>query len=178
MRAVRLATWLGLLALVIATAAIYPSLPASIPRSIGASGRAEGMVTRTPLMWGLPVAIAVATMLLLEWLRARLPAKPELFNFPGKERLLKLPPEYRTEAIRSMQGFMDVMNLQLLVTFALVQWMIWRGAHGQGMQGVTIALLLMNPLMLVVMGLYLSRLQTVVDAATRKYESRRKPLQG
>jgi uncharacterized membrane protein len=176
MRAVRVASWLGLFALVVGCVVVYPSLPTTIPHSIGASGRAERLVARTPLMWGLPVAISVATMLLLEWLRSRLPTKPALFNFPGKERLLKLQPEYQTEAIRSMQGFMDVMNLQLLVTFALVQWMIWRGAHGQRMQGVTIALLLMNPVMLVAMGLYLSRLQKVVDEATGRYEGRRNPL--
>jgi hypothetical protein len=176
-RVVRLLAWLGLLGLVIASVVAYPSLPEQIPQSIDASGRAVRFVTPTPLSWGMPVAIAVATMLLCEWLRARLPAKPELFNFPGKEELLKLPPEHRVDAIRAMQGFMDLVNLELVATFALVQWMLWRGAQGAQSQGMTVALLMLSPVMLVGTGLYLSRLQGLVEEAKRRYDSRRNPLQ-
>jgi uncharacterized membrane protein len=178
MRFVRLLSWLGLLALVVTSVAVYPSLPAMIPQRIDAGGRAARFVAPTLLSWGMPVAIAVATMLLCEWLRGRLPAKPELFNFPGKEELLKLPPEHRVEAIRAMQGFMDIVNLELVVTFALVQWMLWRGAQGAQSQGATMALLMLSPLLLAGTGLYLSRLQRLVDEAKRKYESRRNPLKG
>lgn len=176
MRILRPLTWLLAIALVIATVAVYPSLPASIPRNIGISGRGNGFVPTSLLSWALPLCIGLSTLVALEVLRARLPKKPELFNFPGKEQLLKLPDEYRVGAITRMQQFMDIMNLQLVITFALVQLMIWRGARGESNSGLTIVTLVFPIFMLVAVGLFLNVIQSEVDAAQRKYDSRRNPL--
>lgn len=177
MRFLRPLTWILAVALVIAVAAAYPSLPTSIPMSIDVNGQGKGFAPRSPLMGGLPLSMGLATMIGLEVLRARLPQKPELFNFPGKEQLLKLPSEYRTGAVVRMQQFMDVMNLQLVFTFGMVQLMIWRGARGESSGGLTIATLVFPMLMLVAIGLFLNVIQSEVDAAQRRYDSRRNPLQ-
>lgn len=176
MRFLRPLTWLLTVALVVAAIAVYPTLPTSIPSSIDIDGRGKGFTPRSPFTWGLPVCIGLVTLIGLEFLRARLPQKPELFNFPGKEQLLKLPSEYRTGAIRRMQQFMDIMNLQLVFTFALVQLMIWRGARGESSGGLSIATLVFPMLMLVAIGLFLNVIQNEVDAAQRRYDSRRNPL--
>jgi uncharacterized membrane protein len=176
MRFLRPLTWILVIALVIVVAA-YPSLPTSIPRSIDVNSQGKGFTPRSPFTWGLPMCIGLITLIGLEVLRARLPKKPELFNFPGKEQLLKLPSEYRTGAVVLMQQFMDVMNLQLVITFGIVQLLIWRGARGESSGGLSIATLVFPMCMLIAIGLFLNVSQSEVDAAQRRYDSRRDPLQ-
>jgi uncharacterized membrane protein len=176
MSIVRVGLWGGLVALVATSILLYPQLPDMIPRSIDANGRAGGLIARSPLTWGFPIAMCLVVALVIEVIRAKLPTRPDLFNFPGKEQLLRLPAEYRGEAITQMQLFMDITNAQMLVVFALVQWMMWRGAHGQRSEALTIALLILPVMLLVGMGLLLSRLQEAVERAQRRYDSRRNPL--
>lgn len=176
MSIIRLGVLGGLVALVATSILLYPQLPDMIPRSIDANGRAGGMIARSPFSWGFPIAICISVALVVEVIRAKLPTRPDLFNFPGKEQLLRLPAEYRGEVVTQMQLFMDITNAQMLVVFALVQWMLWRGAHGQRSEALTIALLVLPVLLLVGMGLLLSRLQEAVDRAQRRYDSRRNPL--
>ena len=178
MRPTRILVWLAVLALVAATALAYPALPAEIPQHISGSGKATGFVARSPLAWGLPLLIAVAGIALVDVLAARLPRRVELFNFPGKEQLLKLPEEYRTETVQLMQRFMDYVNLQLVLTFAVVQWMLWRGAHGARTQNETIVILVLSPALIVFAGLYIQKIQNAVDEAQRRYDSRRNPTKG
>lgn len=177
MTIVRVLVWGGLLALVAAAVIMYPQLPTMIPQHIGPNGEAGNFVPRSPFAWGMPVMLAVATVALTEGLRARLPRRPELFNFPGKEQLLRLPPEYRGSVIARMQRLMDVVNVQLVLTFVLMQWMLWRGAHGQRSETLTITMLVLSPALLVVVGLMVSGVQNEVDRAQREYESRRNPRQ-
>ncbi|AMW06061.1 DUF1648 domain-containing protein [Gemmatimonas phototrophica] len=176
MSIIRLGVLGGLVALVATSILLYPQLPDMIPRSIDANGRAGGMIARSPFSWGFPIAICISVALVVEVIRAKLPTRPDLFNFPGKEQLLRLPAEYHGEVVSQMQLFMDITNAQMLVVFALVQWMLWRGAHGQRSEALTIALLVLPVLLLVGMGLLLSRLQEAVDRAQRRYDSRRNPL--
>ena len=177
MTVLRTVVWIALITLVVGAALVYPQLPASIPQHIGADGRAGDFVPRSPFAWGMPVLIAVVIFAGLEVIRALLPSRPQLFNFPGKEQLQKLPMEYRGGVITRMQRFMDLVNLQLVITFALVQWMLWRGAHGAKSETLTVALLVLSPIMLVLVGLSVSGIQNELDHAQRQYDSRRQPRQ-
>jgi uncharacterized membrane protein len=168
--------WIALVALVGAAGLAYQALPEMIPAHISASGKVARYVPRSPLMWGLPLLTVVASVVLVDVLAARLPRNVAIFNFPGKEQLLKLPEEYRTESVQLMQRFMDYVNLQLVLTFAVIQWTYWRGAHGASTQTETIALLVMSPVLLVFIGLYIQKIQNAVDDAQRRYDSRRNPL--
>lgn len=161
--------------LLVATVVSYPQLPTSVPQNIDAGGRPGRFVARSPLNWGWPVMLTLLLLILNEGLRAWLPKQPELFNFPGKEQLLRLPAEYRGEVVGRMQHFLDLMSVQLVVTFALVQWMVWRGAHGATSEALTVTLIVGPSLFMVVVGLFLSGLQDAVDQAQRRYESRRAP---
>ncbi|MBY0488724.1 MAG: DUF1648 domain-containing protein [Gemmatimonadaceae bacterium] len=176
MRPTRVLVWLSVCILVFASALAYPGLPAEIPQHISSAGKSTGFVPRSPLAWGFPLVIAVIGIAFVDLLTARIPRRVELFNFPGKEQLLKLPEEYRTETVRLMQRFMDYVNLQLVLTFAVVQWMLWRGAHGARTQTETIALLVLSPALVVFAGLYIQKIQNAVDDAQRRYDSRRNPL--
>lgn len=172
----RVLAWCGLVGLAAGATVAYPMLPESIPQHIGADGQAGSFVPRSPFSWGAPVLIAMGIIALLEVIRALLPTRPALFNFPGKEQLLRLPAEYRGGAIARMQRLMDVVNLQLVLTFVLVQWMLWRGAHGMTNGALTVVLFMGSPVLLVTTGLMVSGLQDEVDRAQREYESRRNPL--
>lgn len=174
MRPFRLIAWAATLVLLATSIAVYPSLPADIPQHIGADGRAGNFVARSPMAWGLPLLIAIVCLVLVDVLAAKLPSKPELFNFPGKEQLLKLPAEYRGEVIRRMQQFMDIIMLQVVATFALVQWMMWRGAQGLDNASLTMLLLAIGPVVLVGVGLYTGRVQRALDEAQQRYDSRRR----
>lgn len=175
MRFLRLAAWVGVALLLAATVVSYPQLPASIPQNIDAGGRPGSFVARSPLAWGWPVLLTLLLVMLNEGLRVWLPKKPELFNFPGKEQLLRLPAEYRGEVVGRMQHFLDLMSVQLVVTFALVQWMQWRGAHGATSEALTVTLIVGPSLFMVVVGLMLSGMQDAVDQAQQRYDSRRHP---
>ena len=175
MRFLRLVGWVGVALLLAGTVVSYPQLPATIPQHIDAGGKPGSFVARSPLAWGWPVLLTLLLMILNEGLRAWLPKKPELFNFPGKEQLLRLPAEYRGEVVLRMQHFLDLMSVQLVVTFALVQWMQWRGAHGATSEALTVTLIVGPSLFMVVVGLFLSGMQEAVDRAQRRYESRRHP---
>lgn len=175
MRPIRLIVWAALFVLLATSIAVYPSLPADIPQHIGADGRAGRFVARSPLAWGLPLLFAIACVVLVDVLAAKLPGKPQVFNFPGKEQLLKLPAEYRGEVIARMQQFMDIVLLQLVATFALVQWMMWRGAQGQKNGSLTMLLLAIGPILLIASGLYTQHIQRALDEAQRLYDSRRRP---
>lgn len=175
MRFLRLVGLVGVALLMVGTIVSYPQLPATIPQHIDAGGKPGNFVPRSPLAWGWPVALTLLLLILNEGLRTWLPRKPELFNFPGKEQLLRLPTEYRDEVVVRMQYFLDLMSVQLVVTFALVQWMQWRGTHGANSEALTITLIVGPSLFMVVVGLFLSGMQGAVDEAERRYESRRHP---
>ncbi|MFO0073398.1 MAG: DUF1648 domain-containing protein [Gemmatimonas sp.] len=175
MRFLRLVGWVGVALLLAGTVVSYPQLPATIPQHIDAGGKPGNFVARSPLAWGWPVLLTLLLMILNEGLRAWLPKRPELFNFPGKEQLLRLPAEYRGEVVLRMQHFLDLMSVQLVVTFALVQWMQWRGAHGATSEALTVTLIVGPSLVMGVVGLFLRGLQEAVDRAQRRYESRRHP---
>lgn len=161
------------MSVLIAALAAYPDLPARIPQHVDASGRAGGFVDKRIGLWMLPLLVGLGTMIALEVLRARLPRNPALFNFPGKEQLLRLPVELQREPIQRMQWFIDLTNLLLVGIFAGVQWMLWRGANGERSGGTSVAMLVLPALFLVVAGIYLTQIQNAVDAATQHHERRR-----
>lgn len=175
MRFVRPVVWSLAFSVFVVAMAVYPDLPARMPRSIDANGRAGGFVDKSLGLWMLPLLIGLGSMLLLEAIRARLPRNPALFNFPGKEQLLRLPVELQREPIQRMQWFMDLTGLLLVGVFSGVQWMLWRGAYGARSSSLSVAMLVLPALFLVVTGIYLTQIQDAVDKATKQLESRRSP---
>ena len=176
MRITRVLPWLLLAGLVVLSVAVYPALRAEIPRSVDFNGRVTHRVTKSPWAWGLLPAVAVFTQLLMEGIRRALPRKPELFNFPGKDDLLKLPPELRAPIIVTMQWFMDVVACVTLVVLLAVQLTMWHAARGGRSDLASIVVMMLCVLMPPLLLLLLQRVTNQVDAAKRVWESRRNPL--
>lgn len=168
--------WIAVVALVVATVAVYPGLPEMIPTNLNAHGASTRLAAKTPINWGLPIIIAVSVIVLLDVITAMLPGRAHLMNFPGKEQLLALPKEYQTEAIAMTQRFMDIMNLYLVITFASVQWSMYRSAHGAPSSTMSAMLLVLGIVPVFLAGFFVLRLQNAVDEAQRRYDSRRNPL--
>lgn len=168
--------WIAVVALVVATVAAYPGLPDTIPMNLDVNGAAKRFAAKTPFNWGLPIIIAVSVIALLDVIASAMPGRAHLINFPGKEQLLALPKEYQTEAISMTQRFMDVMNLFLVVTFASVQWSMWRSAHGSPSSTMSALLVVFGIVPIFLVGFFVLRLQNAVDEAQRRYDSRRNPL--
>ena len=178
MRIVRVLPWLLLAGLVVLSAAVYPALPDTLPRSVEVGGRVTHTMAKSPWAWGMLPMIAVLTQLLMEGIRRALPRKPELFNFPGKADLLKLPPELRAPIIVTMQWFMDVVACVTLVLLLAAQVTMWRTAHGARSDAASVVLMMLCVLMTPLLFLLLQRVTKQVDAAKRAWESRRNPLAG
>lgn len=176
MRIARVLPWLLLAGLVALSAAVYPTLPAELPRSVDFNGRVTRTMTKSPWAWGLLPLVAVLTQLLMEGIRRALPRKPELFNFPGKEDLLKLPAELRAPIIGTMQWFMDMVSCMTLAVLLAVQLTMWHTARGGKGDTASIVVMMLCVLMTPLLFLLLQRVTSQVDAAKRTWESRRNPL--
>ena len=178
MRITRVLPWVALAIIVVFSLAVYPTLPSTIPRSLDFSGRTTHTTSRSPWAWGLLPVVALLTQLLLESIRRALPRKPELFNFPGKDDLLKLPQEMRAPIIVTMQWFMDVVSCLMLALLFAAQLMMWHTARGGASGSASIVLTLLSVLMAPLLLVLLQRVTRQVDAAKRTWESRRNPLVG
>lgn len=176
MRPTRIAVWIATLALVAATVLAYPGLPDVIPKNLDIKGAASTFAPKTPFNWGMPLIIGIAVLIMTDVITALIPGRVHLINIPGKEQLVALPREYQSEAVAMTQRFMDVMNLYIVLTFALVQWGMWRTAHGSPQGSVSIVLLVLGVVPLFMAGFFVIRIQSAVDDAQRRYESRRNPL--
>ncbi len=168
--------WIAALALVVTTVLAYPGLPASIPRNLDIHGAASSLAPKTPFNWGMPLIIGIAILVLTDVITALIPGRVHLINFPGKEQLVALPREYQTEAVAMTQRFMDFVNLYIVLTFALVQWGMWRTAHGSPQGSISALLLVLGVVPVFMAGFFVLRIQSAVDDAQRRYDSRRNPL--
>lgn len=130
MTPLRLLPWVLWLALAAFSATTYERLPADIPQQINAAGEITRITARSPVSWGLLPAIALGVLVLTQGLSTRLPTRPELFNFPSKDKLLALPPAARAPVIAHMRLFMDITSLLTMGIMLGVQWMRWQTALG------------------------------------------------
>jgi multisubunit Na+/H+ antiporter MnhG subunit len=130
---VRLIRFLGfglLLAMVVFAAATYGALPDRIPTKLALDGTPLRMGDRSWLGWyGLP-ALGAAIFALMQGIAAALPKRPHWFNFPDKERFLRLPPPYQAPVIAMMRVILDAAALGTLLSLLVVQLTMWRVANG------------------------------------------------
>lgn len=130
MTPLRLLPWVLWLALAAFSVSTYELLPADIPQQINAAGEITRTTARSPVAWGLLPAIALFTLALIQGIGTLLPSRPELFNFPSKDKLLALPPAARAPVIAQMRTFMDITSLLVMIIMLGVQWMLWQSAQG------------------------------------------------
>lgn len=171
MSALRMAGWaivLGLLAFSLGT---FDGLPDRIPTGIDANGDPRGYRDRALWFWMLVPLIALLIQGMLEWIRRSLPAKPHLFNFPDKERFLKLPPPYRGPVIAAMRSTLDVVTAVGHLPLVFVQYMLWQSARGVNTGSGVVVLLLsgvfIGPAILLAVG----RVSSAADAAHKRWQA-------
>lgn len=172
----RLMPWLTFLVLLVFSVAVYDGLPAQVPTNLDFDGRVAGTSAKSMVSWLLLPGIALFTQLLIEFIRRQLPSRPELFNFPGKDDLLKLPRELHPPVVARMQRLLDVVNTVTTAVLLGVQLMLWHVARGGNGGAGTIVLLLSGVFITPLVFVLLQGVTNEVDAAKRKWESRRNPL--
>lgn len=146
MPATRLLPWAILTGMVLFAAATYGGLPEQVPSHIDFDGEVTRSSAKSFWSWFLLPIIAVVTQALLTWLTFVLSREPKWFNFPDKERFLRLPKEYHPPVVRWMQLTMDAAGIVVALTMFAVQWLLWRSAMGEP-QGLGLALILVSSVM-------------------------------
>lgn len=154
-----LLTWVG-------SAVAYADLPDRIPVHFGLSGQPDRWADKS--FWSVFTLPLVATVIgaLLGTLAVVAARKPGVFNFPGKEDFLALPPERRQPATRVLQEMMAALALATVALFAVIQLAVLRaGQLGQEDGLVLPAVLVTVVAMPVLIGVYSLRINRAVREA-------------
>lgn len=158
---VLVALWAGSLA-------AWPELPARLPQHFDAGGEVTRWAVTSLGSWLLLPAIATALVLLATLGGGLLERFPRSINIPDREAFLALPPARRRAVIERVRELLLAVALESALVMSVVQWTIWRRAHGgDATQGLMITLglaILSTPLLLAV---FLPRIQGEVDRQRR-----------
>lgn len=152
MRPVRLIAWALFVALVVVSLAAYDQLPSQIPMHLSFDGVPTRVVTRSWASWMALPGVALLVQLLLDGIGMLLPHKPQLFNFPNKQRFLALPRTLHAPVIAEMRFVLDVVAVFVQGTMMYTQLMLWRAALGTPIPGgglvITMGSLVLLPVIL------------------------------
>jgi uncharacterized membrane protein len=162
--------WVLWVTLVLFSLATYATLPEQIPQHLNAAGEVTRTMQRSIWSWLLLPGIAGLTLGLVSWAGAFVARRPEYFNFPEKERFLKIPHEYRGPVLVRMRETLDVTGVFLIVVMGYVQLMMWRSAQGTNVQGMSLGLLVGTILFTPGILILTSRVNTAVDEAERRWK--------
>jgi hypothetical protein len=125
--------------------ALYPSLPDRIPTHFGFAGQPDAWSAKTPLtVFGILIVAAVLLLLMAFASSARL--SPRYYNFPGKERLLDLPPDQQRYILQPVREGLAWMGSGLTIGLSFLTRDTWAIALGQRAA-------ISNALLLIPMGL-------------------------
>lgn len=164
----RMLPWAVLIGIVAFAAATYAGLPEEIPTKVSSRGVITHAEPKTVLNWFMLAGIATLTQAFLTALTLRLPARPDLFNFPEKERLLALPREYQAPVIARMQVAMDVIATGTMLIIGAAQWLLWRTAMGHpessGFLAIVVLTVFVGPMAFLLVG----RVSSEVEVQERR----------
>lgn len=163
--------WLLWVTLVLFSVATYSTLPEQIPQHLNAAGEVTRTMPRAFWSWLLLPAIAGATLGLLSWSGAFVARRPQYFNFPEKERFLKIPAEFHGPVLVRMRETLDVTGVFLIVVMGYVQFMMWRSAQGANVQGMSLGLIVGTILFAPGIIFLTSRVNSSVDEAEKRWKA-------
>jgi uncharacterized membrane protein len=173
----RILAWVILVGMFAFALATYPALPDSIPSGLDPNGRPRGMREKSLLVWLLLPLLSLAITGLMTAIRQALPRRPEWFNFPDKDRFLKLPTRYRAPVITEMQRTLDIAAAASLLPLAFVQYLMWQTALGHtmplGIVGVIVGSIFVTPVILIVAG----RVTSATEAAEKRWKADESPAE-
>lgn len=113
-----------------ASVLVWPELPERIPGHFSATGEVTRWDERSLWDWMLMPLLALAIAGMNYGLAALLPRRPGIFNHPGKEAFLALPPARRAPVIARMRTMMYGLSALTTVVFGVLQWVRYRTAAG------------------------------------------------
>jgi len=171
MSVMRILSWAFWVLLVVFSVATFPELPAELPRHLNTAGEVTRSDPKTWWSWMLLPCIALVTQGFLTGLELLLPKRPDLFNFPEKDRLLALPAEYQRDAVREMQLLLQVVGCIVMIVFALVQVMMWRAAHGARITNALPVLIILSIAVLPLTLWLTSRVSTATLEGERRFKA-------
>lgn len=163
--------WLMWVTLVLFSVATYSTLPDQIPQHLNAAGEVTRTMQRSFWSWLLLPGIAGLTLGLVSWSGAFVARKPQYFNFPEKERFLKIPAEFHGPVLVRMRETLDVTGIFLILVMGYVQFMMWRSAQGTNVQGMSIGLIVGTVMFTPAILILTSRVNTAVDEAEQRWKS-------
>jgi len=116
------------------------------------------------------MAAGIITIFLV--ISALLRSRPHLFNFPEKDRFLRLPSEYQQPVIAEMRVMLEAASLSTVLTTFVIQLGIWRRSTGES-QGLIAALphfaFLLGPAILVL----LLRVTSALEREEKRWKAAR-----
>jgi hypothetical protein len=107
--------------------ALWSSLPDRVPMHFDASGRADGFVHRSALVWFALPAFATALggllgVLLPRWMRGMAERNAPWLNVPDAARFRQLPSDARVRAVAGPCVWLQAIAIELQVLFA---WLLF-----------------------------------------------------
>lgn len=127
----RLVTIVTVFALVVWVAlaiAAYDRLPETIATHFSGSGSPDGFSQRSIMSWFALTIIGVFTTGMILGIAQLTHAHPSMYNVPGKEKLLALPPEAQTPLLEQLATWMALLALSIVMLLGAIQYDMWRVA--------------------------------------------------
>lgn len=119
--------------------------------------------------WVLPI-VSLAVLILLQGLSRMLPRRPELFDFPARDRFLRLPRKYQDPGIAIMRSTLDLVAVQSTLALFFAQVAGWRRAAGYGPIGEHVILIFVATAIMPWVFVMLRRLERAVAEAEAAWQ--------
>ena len=121
-----------LCALWIASAMLYPDLPARLPRQFDFAGHVNHWAPSSFGSWFLIPLIAAAVAAVMLGLTVFLPRiPPGLINIPRKDEFLRLSAERRAGVLQVVQGSLAWIAVCMVALCAILQYAVYETANGR-----------------------------------------------
>ena len=149
----------------------WPGLPDPIPQRIDARGEVTTTEKSVESWFFLP-GLATLTLALLIGVSRVVRARPAFLNIPGREQLMALPPERQAPVLARSVELIDGTIVIMLLIFCVVQYGLWRIAHGGSSQSMLVIVLplavLSTPLIL---GIWLPRITNELERQVQAHRT-------
>ena len=116
--------WLNLgaaTALVVMSLVLWPDVPERIPTHFGIDGRPDAWSERSFLAWMAMPMIAAVSAFGFRWFGGWIARNPKGMNFPGIEKVRRMPERFREPVADASRELMAVLGTELTLIFGLIQ---------------------------------------------------------
>jgi len=157
-----------LLALIIGSVIVWPTLPERIPIHFGFDGKADNWTDRSFWAWFILPLIAVfssALIVVMSWLVQR---RPEVINLPDRTAFLALTPARRQPVIDTLRRSMYLLAMIITIMLGIMQIGSYRTALGNDGETFMIVALGIGSVMMTLMSVVMMvSVQSKIDAQTK-----------